>query len=43
MPICAQSDTDRFFSVLSDYCVEIDGNIITDTMEMNRHFYDFDN
>lgn len=43
MPICAQSDTDKFFSVLSDYCVEIDGNITTDTMEMNRHFYDFDN
>ena len=43
MPVCTQSDTDRFFAVLSDYCVEIDGKIITDTMEMNRHFYDFDN
>ncbi len=43
MPLCTKADTDRFFSVLSDYHVEVDGVVITDSMDMNRHFYDFDN
>jgi len=43
MPLCTKSDTNRIFAVLSDYHVEVDGVIITDSMELNRHFYDFDN
>ena len=42
MPLCTQADTDRIYAILSDYNVEIDGVIITDSMELNRHFYDFD-
>lgn len=42
MPLCTQDDTDRIYAILSDYNVEIDGVIITDSMELNRHFYDFD-
>lgn len=43
MPLCTQADTDRFFSVLSDYYVVVDGVKITDSMEMNRLFNNFDN
>lgn len=43
MSLCTQEDTDRIFAVLSDYNVEVDGVMITDTMDLNRHFYDFDN
>lgn len=43
MPICTQSDTDIIFSVLTDYNVIIDGQIVTDTRKMNESFYDFDN
>lgn len=42
MPLCTQADIDRIYAILSDYNVEIDGVIITDSMELNRHFYDFD-
>lgn len=42
MPLCNQDDTDRIYAILSDYNVEIDGVIITDSMEINRHYYDFD-
>lgn len=43
MPLCTKSDTDRFFSILSDYRVEVDGKTITSSMDMNKLFYDFDN
>lgn len=43
MPFCTQADTDRIYAILSDYNVEIDGVLITDSMELNRQFYNFDN
>jgi hypothetical protein len=43
MPFCTQADTDKLFSILSDYNVEINGNLVFDTLEMNKHFFDFDN
>lgn len=42
MVICTQDDADTIFSPLVDYSVEVDGQIITDTLEMNQKFYDFD-
>lgn len=42
MVICTKDDADTLFSPLVDYSVEIDGQIITDTLEMNQKFYDFD-
>ena len=38
MPFCTQADTDKLFSILSDYNVEINGNLVFDTLEMNKHF-----
>ena len=43
MPLCTQADTDKIFSILSDYNVEIKGVLVSDTMEMNKQFFDFDN
>ena len=43
MPFCTQADTDKIFSVLSDYNVEVNGVLIKDTLEMNKQFFDFDN
>lgn len=43
MPFCTKSDTDILFSGLSDYNVEINGVLVSDTMDMNKHFFDFDN
>lgn len=42
MVICTKDDADTLFSPLVDYFVEVDGQIITDTLEMNQKFYDFD-
>lgn len=42
MVICTKGDADIIFAPLSNYTVEIDGQIVTDTLEMNRYFYDFD-
>ena len=33
----------QIFSLLADYVVEIDGQVVTDCLEMNNYFYDFDN
>lgn len=43
MPFCTQSDTDKIFAVLSNYHVKINGISVTDTLEMNRNYYDFEN
>lgn len=43
MPICTQEDTEQIFAALRPYQVEYDSKIITDTLEMNRYFYDFEN
>lgn len=42
MVICTKDDADKIFSPLADYIVEIGGYIVTDTLEMNRKYYDFD-
>lgn len=42
MAICTKDDTDKIFSALADYTVEIGGHIVTDTLEMNRKYYGFD-
>lgn len=42
MVICTKDDADKIFSPLADYTVEIGGHIVTDTLEMNRKYYEFD-
>lgn len=42
MPLCTQADTDLIFDCLKPYNIEYEGNVITNTLDMNRHFYDFD-
>ena len=42
MLICTKDDSDKIFAPLRNYTVEIDGQVVTDTLEMNRKFYDFD-
>lgn len=42
MVICTQDDADKIFAPLANYTVEIDGQVVTDTLEMNQKFYDFD-
>lgn len=43
MVICTKEDTDKLFAPLANYTVEINSMIVTDTMVMNKEFYDFDN
>ena len=43
MIICTKEDTDKLFAPLANYTVEINSMIVTDTMVMNKEFYDFDN
>ena len=42
MVICTKENSDKIFSVLSEYEVEIDGEIVKDTTVMNQKYYDFD-
>lgn len=42
MIICTKDDADKIFAPLRNYTVEIDGQVVTDTLEMNQKFYDFD-
>ena len=42
MIICKKDDTNKIFSQLADCSVEIDGKIVTDTMEMNEKYSKFD-
>lgn len=42
MVICTKDDGDKIFAPLADYTVEIEGHIVTDTLEMNQKYYDFD-
>ena len=41
-PLCTQADTDLIFDCLKPYNVEYEGKAITNTLDMNRLFYDFD-
>ena len=43
MPVCTKEDASKIFSVLSDYCVKINGVEINDPILMNKNYYDFDN
>lgn len=43
MPICTKEDTDKIFECLSNYTVEYNGKIVTDTLELNKIYYDFEN
>ena len=43
MPICTQADADLIFAAVSSYTVTYDGNVISNTLELNKVFYDFDN
>ena len=43
MSLCTKADTERLFSAVSNYHVKINGVQTTDTLEMNKQFYDFDN
>lgn len=42
MAICTKDDADKIFAPLRNYTVEINGQIVTDTLELNQKFYDFD-
>lgn len=42
MIICTKDDADKIFAPLRNYTVEIDGQVVTDTLEMNQKFFDFD-
>ena len=42
MLVCTKDDADKIFSPLADCTVEIDGQIVSDTLEMNQRFCDFD-
>lgn len=42
MVICTKDDADKIFAPLANYTVEIEGHIVTDTLEMNQKYYDFD-
>lgn len=42
MPICTQADADLIFASISSYTVSYDGEIIRDTLKLNRLYYDFD-
>lgn len=37
MVICTKDDADKIFAPLADYTVEIEGHIVTDTLEMNQN------
>jgi hypothetical protein len=43
MVICTKEDADILFAPVSQYNVKYEGNIISDTLELNRIYYDFDN
>lgn len=42
MPICTQNDTDLIFAPLSSYKVVLDGRQLTNTLEMNERFGEFE-
>ncbi|MDD6069655.1 MAG: DUF4238 domain-containing protein [Clostridiales bacterium] len=43
MPICTLEDCKKIYSVLIDYIVEYKGKVVTDLLEMNSIYWDFDN
>ena len=38
MPFCTKDDTDHFFACLCNYSVTYDGEILSDTLEMNKYY-----
>ncbi|NLB53128.1 MAG: DUF4238 domain-containing protein [Syntrophomonadaceae bacterium] len=43
MVICTKEDADILFAPVSQYDVKYEGKIISDTLELNRIYYDFEN
>lgn len=43
MPICTEDDVKEIFAILKDYNVEYQGKVITDLMQINQIYYDFEN
>ena len=43
MPICTLNDTDTIFASLKPYNVEYQSKTITNTLDMNKIFFDFEN
>lgn len=43
MPCCTKSDTDAIFAEALQYTIKYQGKTVTDSLELNRIFYDFDN
>jgi len=42
MPLCTKEDTDKIFFILNDYKVEIDGQVVKDSISMNKEYWGFD-
>jgi len=43
MPICTHSDTDIIFAAVQPFVVEYKGKVISDSLELNSVYFDFDN
>lgn len=43
MPICTQADTDEIFASCMPYLVSYEGKVISDTQELNKIYFNFDN
>ena len=43
MPICTEDDVKEIYAILKDYNVEYQGKVITDLMQINQIYYDFEN
>lgn len=43
MPICTEDDVKEIFAILKDYNVEYQGKVISDLMQINQIYYDFEN
>ena len=43
MPLCTKDDADRIFSVMIDYDITYQGRVISDSLDFNNLYYDFNN
>lgn len=42
MPLCTENDTNELFAAVTGYTVEYCDQVLSTTLDMNNHFYDFD-
>lgn len=42
MPICTKQDADLIFAAVLPFTVELDGEILSDSLALNNKYYDFD-